>query len=417
MPDDTLTDEFRRRWVERLVATAAIRSPAVADAFLAAPRDAFVRSFLVSKPGGWRAVVHDPAAPDRDVLRQVYTDDALVTHVGPDGAATSSTSQPSLVAKMLETLRLAPGMRVLEIGVGTGWNAALLAAIVGPRGTVASVDIQPDVVAEARALLDAAGFGRVAVRCGDGADGWPELAPFDRIVATVGCPDVPEAWAGQLVGGGEVLVPLQHAGVHPLTLLRRDGDRLTGRVVGSAGFVPLRGSLGGAEPWPAVRPRRPGSGERSGPPLPALHGAAEFETWWDAAYTVGLLDRRAVLAGRQLALTQGRSAAVAGPDGVRAWGDAALLGDLRSHVERWEGWGRPAMGDWLSTFQRGSPVNPRPPPPPGSQAEAGSQPRRGAGGEPDSRAGEVVLVVRRHTSTQTVRLAPPAVGTAAQTPL
>ena len=90
---------------------------------------------------------------------------------GPDGTPTSSSTQPSLMATMLTQLEIRPGMRVLEVGTGTGYNAALLAELVGPGGLVTSVDIQPDVVADARAALDRVGFDRVVTRVGDGSLG------------------------------------------------------------------------------------------------------------------------------------------------------------------------------------------------------------------------------------------------------
>jgi protein-L-isoaspartate(D-aspartate) O-methyltransferase len=117
-------DRARAALVDGLVARGVVRDPAVADALRAVPRHLFL-----------------PGAP----VTVAYADDAVaVQHV--DGVATSSASQPSMVAIMLGQLGLRPGLRVLEIGAGTGWNAALMARLVGPQGGVVSVDIDADLV-------------------------------------------------------------------------------------------------------------------------------------------------------------------------------------------------------------------------------------------------------------------------------
>jgi protein-L-isoaspartate(D-aspartate) O-methyltransferase len=129
-------------------------------------------------------------------------------HVGrePGAVFTSSSSMPSVVCGMLADLDLAPGHRVLEIGTGTGWNAALLAHRAGPGGAVVSVEVDPAVAAAARASLRAEGAGVTVVR-GDGLEGWAAGAPYDRIIATCGFRAVPWAWVGQTAPGGLVLVP------------------------------------------------------------------------------------------------------------------------------------------------------------------------------------------------------------------
>src|SRR2546425_11884958 len=107
-----------------------------------------------------------------------------------DGEAVSSSSQPEIMATMLEQLGLEPGLRVLEIGAGTGYNAALMAHVVGETGTLTSMDIDDDIVDGARAHLDAAGQSRVRVVLGEGGLGYPAGAPYDRIILTVGAWDV-----------------------------------------------------------------------------------------------------------------------------------------------------------------------------------------------------------------------------------
>ena len=142
---------------------------------------------------------------------------------------------------MLEQARIMPGMRVLEIGSG-GYNAALIAELVGPAGEVTSLDIDPAVIDRARRLLDAAGYQRVRTVVGDGAAGWAEHAPFDRIVVTVEAADLAAAWVEQLTGDGRLVAPVRLRGVtRSLGFARQDGH-LVAQDLQVCGFVPMRGA-------------------------------------------------------------------------------------------------------------------------------------------------------------------------------
>jgi protein-L-isoaspartate(D-aspartate) O-methyltransferase len=134
-------------------------------------------------------------------LADAYADQAIVTH-HRDGVPTSSASQPAMVAAMLEQLRPPPGGSILEIGAGTGYNAALLSELVGPSGRVVTVDIDPEVADEARGHLSEAGVTNVVVICGDGALGEADGAPYDGIIVTAGVADLAPAWMAQLRPGG-----------------------------------------------------------------------------------------------------------------------------------------------------------------------------------------------------------------------
>lgn len=139
-------------------------------------------------------------------------------------------------------------MRVLEIGAGSGYNAALLASIVGESGHVVTVDLEDFLVEKARKQLGATGFRHVEVVCGDGAFGYAPGAPYDRIVATVGLPDVPPAWIEQLGLGGKIVTPLHLAGEsgdHELVSLERHGDHLEGIGLASLQMVLFRGETAG----------------------------------------------------------------------------------------------------------------------------------------------------------------------------
>ena len=145
------------------------------------------------------------------------------------------------MAQMLEMLGLRGGERVLEIGTGSGYNAALLAELVGPLGRVTTIDIDAELVAAARRHLDDAGYAHVRTIVADGAAGDPEGAPFDAIVATVGVEQIPAAWIDQLRGGGRLVAPLTIRTMQKVVSFERMIHGLESSAVLDAGFIMLRG--------------------------------------------------------------------------------------------------------------------------------------------------------------------------------
>ncbi|HKB49086.1 MAG TPA: methyltransferase domain-containing protein, partial [Ktedonobacterales bacterium] len=135
---------------------------------------------------------------------------------------------------------------------GTGYNAALLAELVGPSGVVTTVDIDPEIVAEAREHLTAAGYGHVAVHVGDGRDGWAASAPYDRVILTVGADDIWPAWYEQLAEDGLLVLPLQLAGGQVSVAFRKRGA-LASESVTPCGFMRLRGGAA-TGPTPVALP-------------------------------------------------------------------------------------------------------------------------------------------------------------------
>ncbi len=157
------------------------------------------------------------------------------------------------MAIMVTQLGVEPGDHVLEIGAGTGYNAAILAHIAGPTGHVISVDILPDVVEQATANLEAAeliGVAPIDVRVGDGWLGAPDGAPFDKIEATVGIWDLSRHWMTQLDRGGVIVVPFWlRCGMQASVAFRRAGDHLIGGELQRCGFMRLRGPHAGPEAY------------------------------------------------------------------------------------------------------------------------------------------------------------------------
>ncbi len=178
-----------------------------------------------------------PNAP----LSDAYGLGAVVTHRDRQGVATSSASAPGTVAGMLEQAEVCQGQRVLEIGAGTGYNAALLAYLVGQSGSVTTIEYDAEVADAARSHLDAYGADRVRVLTGDGTLGAAEDAPFDRILVTAGAWDVAAAWVEQLAPAGRLVLPLRLRGLTRVVAFERAAVGLRSVSVVEDGFIPMKG--------------------------------------------------------------------------------------------------------------------------------------------------------------------------------
>ncbi|MBP8533525.1 methyltransferase domain-containing protein [Streptomyces sp. MK37H] len=254
---------LRTGLVREIVAGGGLTDPAWRAAFEEVPRHLFVPYYYeagdaaaaAAPPGtrttragevgaehgtvGYTRLWRDDPHPLRRArwLAGAYADAPLATRVR-DGELITSSSQPSLMARMLQALQVRDGDRVLEIGAGTGYNAALLAHRLGDAH-VTTLDLDPEITEAARNHLAAAGF-RPAVVTGDGARGCPLHAPYDRIIATCAVASIPSAWLGQCRPDALILTPLATG----LIALRvADARHAEGHFLAiPAYFVPLRGS-------------------------------------------------------------------------------------------------------------------------------------------------------------------------------
>jgi protein-L-isoaspartate(D-aspartate) O-methyltransferase len=227
--------ERRERLVAEVLQTSGIRDERIAAALRDVPRHLFLPHL----------------APE-----EAYLDDAIVTKRDAEGQPISSSSQPAIMAIMLDQLALATGQRVLEIGAGTGYNAALISHIIGPSGAVVSVDIDPDLVETARGHLASAGYPDVTVVAADGAGGYPPGAPYDRVIATVGVSDLAPAWLYQAGPGARIVVPLDVRGSQLAVAFGRAGSgaHWVSRSIMPCGFMRMRGSLAGPERTVVLQP-------------------------------------------------------------------------------------------------------------------------------------------------------------------
>jgi len=236
LDDDQRAGEARAALVDKLLADGRITTSAVEAAFRAVPRHLF--------------------APEVS-LEAAYADHIVRTKQDERGTVLSSVSAPWLQARMLESSRLGPGMRCLEVGSG-GYNAALMAELVGPAGEVTTVDIDSEVTERASRCLAAAGYDQVRVVLADAEDGLPASAGYDVILVTAQAWDIPPAWTGQLVDGGRLVVPLRLRGLNRTVTFESRGEWLESTSVLYSGFVAMRGA--GAHGKPTL----PLDGERIG---------------------------------------------------------------------------------------------------------------------------------------------------------
>jgi len=152
-------------------------------------------------------------------------------------------SQPYMVARMTEALSLPQHARVLEIGTGSGYQAAILGVIAAE---VISVERHEPLASQARDRLVRLGYLNVRVFVGDGTRGWPDAAPYDGIVVTAGAPAVPEGLRQQLSDGGRLVIPVGNEFIQQLTVVTRRADEFVVQVTEGCSFVPLIGEHG----WP-----------------------------------------------------------------------------------------------------------------------------------------------------------------------
>jgi protein-L-isoaspartate(D-aspartate) O-methyltransferase len=213
-------DALRAALVTKLTESSWLHTPEIIEAFQEVPRHLFVSDV-------------DAETAYRDDAVSVKTDDA--------GEMISCISQPTVVATQLEQLDARPGHKVFEAGAATGYNAALLAHLVGPGGHVWTVDVDEDLVERARRNLAAAEVSNATVELADGAAGLPEHGPFDRIQFTVGTADVPAPILAQLAPGGRIVIPMRVRGsISRSFAFERDGEIWKAVSTEMATFVPLR---------------------------------------------------------------------------------------------------------------------------------------------------------------------------------
>lgn len=210
-----------------------------------APSDAAARREMVEHQLRGRDIVDErvlsamTTVPRHQFVPEAERDAAYGDHALPIGRG-QTISQPYIVALMTQMLALRGCERVLEIGSGSGYQAAVLGLLAGE---VYSIEIDPVLAEQARGALAAVGARNVNVRAGDGAYGWPEAAPFDAVIITAATPRLPDALRQQLREGGCVVAPLERPDGETLALGVRRGDEIEWTWSGAVRFVPMTGAV------------------------------------------------------------------------------------------------------------------------------------------------------------------------------
>lgn len=207
----------RERMVRQQIAARGIREQRVLEAMRAVPRHLFV-----------------PV----DAREMAYQDGPLRIGQG------QTISQPYIVALMTEMLELTGHERVLEIGTGSGYQAAILSLLASH---VYTIERHAALASRARELLHGLGYQNISIRVGDGTLGWPEHAPYDAVMITAAAPSLPDPLIDQLADGGRLVAPVGGGWSQMLVRIRREGKKLHSEEMSSVAFVPLIGEFGWAD--------------------------------------------------------------------------------------------------------------------------------------------------------------------------
>ncbi len=211
------TRKLRENMVKRMIKLGVLKTPAIIDAFSSVPRHTFLQGLLPP--------------------RQAYVDKPVMVKY-----PVSTASQPQVVAYMLESLDVEPGMKVLEVGTASGYNAALLAHLTGDPGLVYTIEYEEDLVERAREIFSELGLETISVTSGDGARGWPDGEIFQRIIITAEVDRFYPELLSQLARGGIALAPYNFYDVTTLILRLYKSEEFWGEVLPyPVSFVPLRG--------------------------------------------------------------------------------------------------------------------------------------------------------------------------------
>jgi protein-L-isoaspartate(D-aspartate) O-methyltransferase len=200
--------------LQKWIKTGIITDSRVLDAFATTARENFVSKM------------------DRD---RAYIDCALPL------ICSQSISQPTTVMVMTQALKADEGMKILEVGAGSGYQSAILSAVIGDSGNIISIEYHEKLAVIAHKNLEKADCTNVKVVHGDGGYGWEEEAPYDRIIITCACPVIPPPLLDQLITGGIMVLPLKRINHDEIQVITKTASGLRRRSIGSFVFVPLRG--------------------------------------------------------------------------------------------------------------------------------------------------------------------------------
>jgi len=233
MNQEEIARQLNQVMVDLLVQDGHIKTPSLERAF----REVFRHRFL----------------PNEISAADIYQDKTIIlkksSSDGPleSGMPVSSSTMPGLLASILEAADIRPGWHVMHVGTGPGYLAALIGNLVTASGEVITIEIDAEIARQAQEKYSALGYQNIGCIASDGSIGYPAKAPYQRIIITASCADVPEAWKQQIDRNGFLVLPLslsQRASLYPMIVLEKVGDQLIGKVASNlvmVGFIPMYG--------------------------------------------------------------------------------------------------------------------------------------------------------------------------------
>jgi protein-L-isoaspartate(D-aspartate) O-methyltransferase len=313
----------------------------VAEAFYEVPRHLFVERYCSQGNPKMREVSFDDLGPH---LPAIYANGGLGIHYEPGDPRVATISAPWIVLRMLEMLDLKPGERVFELGAGSGWNAALIGHLVGPTGSVETIEILSGLVESARRGLQRAGISNVNVTLGDGSPG-PLAGEFDSAIFTAGASDLPAQFFTRVREGGKLIFVLAiPGGGNVLILFERRGEAFVSLATLRCAFVPVTGN-GSAAVAAEQSPTRSGQWiERTPFPLPSSVDLRSYLWLAEPGFKVFSDQSFGIDTGDSLALIRGGHLETHGSEAAR------LV--LRQHLRAWADLGFPGLADFKITAAR-----------------------------------------------------------------
>ncbi len=347
-------------------------SDRVQAAFMAIPRNAYVPRYYTWENKTWHDVTQDNL---KDHLGKLYEDRPLGLFIDDDGQSPSTISQPSFVLLMLDMLDIEPGHKVLELGAGSGWNAALMGHLVGETGSVYSLEIIPEIAQMGINSVQKQQLKNVHIMEGDAGAGYAPQAPYDRAIFTAGTYDLPHHFYDQLKDNSILLCVIKNAGGGDmLFLLRKRGDHFESIESMPCAFVPMTGQYEASEFNPIDLTELPGW------PQLEQNEISRRPFWWGGKgritsgwRTLGIRSFLSVVdprfqtfdanpvAGQDPHYWFGlwdeaeQSLVVAQDDELVAYGNGAAEEQLMAHVHRWVDLGMPSSSSFdLSIYPAGA---------------------------------------------------------------
>jgi protein-L-isoaspartate(D-aspartate) O-methyltransferase len=361
--------------------------PEILRGFSRVPRHLFIPYLYEERDSQLVMMTLNFNQPDPALLDRIYVDAPLVIW-SEDDKVLATSSQPLVMAMMLQDGRVGPGSRVLEIGTGSGYNAGVIADIVGDPAKVVTIEIYPEMAKRARKNLERAGFPAVDVITGDGGPGYPLKAPYDSIIITCGSPEIP--WHGQLAPGGSIAMPLVTRGVETLcALTKQDDGSLRGHLSLFVTFLHFVGvhsaqwhfsrtsssltqmiednGLKLQEGTSALGDILLSGAEDEATALTKRRARFSFELFLAIADRDAMVyesevegHERGYAIWRRERTASGVGMAMIFPSEVVSWGDASVASDLIGHYRAWQQLGKPGLADYAISFY---PADMKRPPP------------------------------------------------------